>query len=402
MQVTLSIKSYPARNGDAYLIKTDGLARTAILVDGGYPATFHDHIRADLVELARQGYGLDLVVATHIDADHISGLLAFFKVNGRARAPKIIPVRRVLHNSLRSLSRAASPTQTFETADRELLDEIQRGGFPAPSGEKNQEGEISARQGSSLAVLLRSGGYLWNEGEGKTTIDGESLSRRAIGEGYLTVLGPPRVRLEKLLSAWTADIRRLGFAGLLEDNTSLDDAFEFLSAERAIGTPGHTISGQTTPLELKDCYDPDDSVPNGSSITFIFEIGSFRVLFLGDSWAEDTESALRKLGDSASPMLFDAIKISHHGSLRNTSTALLNLVDAPIYFISTNGEGHGHPDFAVLAAIVDRPGSIRELFFNYPTSASGKLKTHVSKAGAKFYIREGFVDWIKLAEQPVQ
>ena len=32
-----SIKSYPARNGDAYLIKADGSVRTAILVDGGYP-----------------------------------------------------------------------------------------------------------------------------------------------------------------------------------------------------------------------------------------------------------------------------------------------------------------------------------------------------------------------------
>jgi hypothetical protein len=216
MQVTLSIKSYPARNGDAFLIKADSSVRTAILVDGGYPATFHDHIRADLVELARQGYGLDLVVATHIDADHISGLLSFFKVNGRARAPKIIPVRRVLHNSLRSLSQVASPALTVETADRELLDEIQRGGFPAPSGDENQEGEISARQGSSLAVLLQSGGYPWNEGEGRTTIDGESLSQRTIGGGFLTVLGPPRVRLEKLLSAWTSDIRRLGFRPCLD------------------------------------------------------------------------------------------------------------------------------------------------------------------------------------------
>jgi len=397
----LSIKSYPARNGDAYLLKEDGPVRTAILVDGGYPATFHEHIRADLVELARQGYDLDLVVATHIDADHISGLLAFFKANGAAGAPKIIPVRRVFHNSLRSLCQMASPTQTVQLADQELLAEIQRGGFPAPSADINHEGEISARQGSSLAVLLQSGGYRWNEGNGQAAIDEESLSQNAIGGGNLIVLGPPHVRLEKLLSAWTDDIRQLGFSGPLDANNRLDDAFEFLSAERAADAPGHIISGRTLAMDLKDCYSPDDSVTNGSSIAFVFETEGGRVLFLGDGWSEDAETSLRKLGDSARPMLFDAIKISHHGSLRNTSPALLDLVDAPRYFISSNGEGHGHPDFAVLAAIVDRPGPNRELFFNYPTPASARLKTHVSKAGAKFFVREGFADWVPLEGQSV-
>jgi hypothetical protein len=398
----LFIKTYPARNGDAYLLKTDGPVPAAILVDGGYPATFHEHIQVDLVELAKQGYALDLVVATHIDSDHISGLLPFFNANGEARTPKIIPVRRVFHNSLRSLSQVAPAKKPLQPSDGELLDEIQRGGFPVPSGDADYEGEISARQGSSLAVLLRSGGYLWNEGEGRTMIAGGTLGLFAIGSGKLTVIGPPRVRLEKLLAAWTADIRRLGFAGPLDANDRLDDAFEFLCAEPATGAPAHVISGQTPTTELKDCYLPDDSVTNGSSIAFVFEAGGRRVLFLGDGWAEDAEAALQRLGDSGKPMLFDAIKISHHGSLRNTSPALLELIDAPRYFISSNGEGHRHPDFAVLAAIVDRTGPTRELFFNYPTPASERLKTHVSKAGVKFFIREQFADWVSLAEQSGQ
>lgn len=395
----LFIKSYPARNGDAYLLRTDGPMPIAILVDGGYPTTFHEYIRADLVALAQQGYALDLVVATHIDSDHLSGLLPFFKANGEACAPKIIPVRRAWHNSLRSMAGVGPSEKLVQRPDAELLEEIQRAGFPVPSGEANHTGEISARQGSSLAVLLRSGGYLWNEGEGRTTVDSESCLPYAVGSGRITVIGPPRARLKKLLATWTSDIRRLGFTGPLDVNDRLDDAFEFLCAEPADGTPAHVISGQAAGEELAKCYVPDESVTNGSSIAFVFEVEGRRVLFLGDGWAEDAGAALLKLGDSGRPLRFDAIKISHHGSLRNTSPGLLEVIDAPRYFISTNGEGHGHPDFAVLAAIVDRPGPTRELFFNYPTPAAERLKSHVSKSGAMFSIRDKFADWVPIAEQ---
>ena len=97
---------YPAGNGDAFLIRENATKPTAILIDGGYASTFQAYISHDLTHLAQNGYSLDLVVVTHIDADHLSGLLAFFKHNGSSRDPKIIQVRDVWHNSLRSLELA--------------------------------------------------------------------------------------------------------------------------------------------------------------------------------------------------------------------------------------------------------------------------------------------------------
>jgi len=70
----IEIKSYPAKNGDGFLVKASA-SPFAMLIDGGYAETFHRHIRCDLENLAASNYALDLVVATHIDVDHHSGLL---------------------------------------------------------------------------------------------------------------------------------------------------------------------------------------------------------------------------------------------------------------------------------------------------------------------------------------
>lgn len=87
----IEIKSYPAKNGDGFLVKASA-SRFAMLIDGGYAETFQRHIRCDLETLAANNYALDVVVATHIDVDHISGLLTFFSLNGTAEAPAIITV----------------------------------------------------------------------------------------------------------------------------------------------------------------------------------------------------------------------------------------------------------------------------------------------------------------------
>ena len=64
----LKIRIYPAGNGDAFLLRAP---ESNVLVDGGYAQTFDEHILPDLLEIARRGERLDLVIASHIDADHI-------------------------------------------------------------------------------------------------------------------------------------------------------------------------------------------------------------------------------------------------------------------------------------------------------------------------------------------
>ena len=383
----VKIKSYPAKNGDSFLVKASANP-FAMLIDGGYADTFQRHIRSDLEKLAASGYALDLVVVTHVDADHISGLLSFFSLNGSAHASSIIPVREVFHNSLRSLVAPRDGQTALRPDDLALLREIRLRGYSLPVAANNPEQEISARQGNSLAQLLRDGGYQWNTHAGATSIGGDGLVDVRFPQAKIIVLGPNKMRLEALKKWWSSEIRHLGMVGPLED---LDDVFEFLCAHEVVD-PGEQLLASSD-AALAAAYFPDNSVTNGSSISLIVEIEDRRLLFLGDSWAEDTVAALAPNG----PTIFDAIKIAHHGSLRNTSPDLLMLVDSPHFFISTNGDGHGHPDFAVLKAIVDRPAAFRRtLHFNYSTPASRRLKTYRSEAGADFVVEENQTGWVAI------
>tara|TARA_R110001583_G_C5668565_1_gene410447 strand:- start:1601 stop:2779 length:1179 start_codon:yes stop_codon:yes gene_type:complete len=386
-------------NGDAFLMKTNLSNPTAILIDGGYPSTFNDYIQPDLRTLAVQGYCLDLVVATHIDADHISGLLAFFKKNGNSNEPRIIPVKEVWHNSVRSLGPVTDIT--IKPDDAALLTEIKRRGYPQPTGSEVDPKEISARQGSSLAALLLGGNYRWNMGDGTTSINSENLSGFKIGtDTQLDVISPQPNRLEQLRVWWGKELRRLGFTGTLGANGVFDDAFEFLCAFKGLREATTTVPTQISSSKhgsLNTIYQPDTSVTNSSSIAFIANVGSSRVLFLGDAWAEDIELHLRMLENTDATMIFDAIKVSHHGSFHNTSHSLLELIDAPVYFISTDGKRHDHPDIAVLKAIVDRPCSFhRNLYFSHTTSASREMRNYRSTSGACFSIYEDATDWIDL------
>jgi hypothetical protein len=396
----IEIKALPAKNGEALLIKTHETAhRGAVLIDGGYTSTFAESIRPELEALAQSGYHLDLVVASHIDADHVSGLISFFKANGDAAAPNIIHVGEVWHNSLRSLTGLSETSGVKDRADEEILTGIRTRGFPTAADAKPSE--ISAMQGSSLAALLLGGGYRWNGGNGMQTIGGDGCPSCDLTPNLrIKRIGPLAARLDALRCWWTAEMRRRGFMGTIGSDARFDDAFEFLAAHedslRASRT--ETISlGIAGGRNLTDVHLPDDSIINGSSIAFILEHQSSRVLFLGDACPADTEAVLGALGMVGRPSIFDAIKIAHHGSMRNTSPLLLQLIDSPRYLICTNGDRHGHPDIEVLKAIVDRPSKFRRvLHFNYPTPASHFMKSYSSGSGAAFLVVEGFSDWIRV------
>lgn len=383
-----TVTMFPAGNGDAFLIEHN---RTLILIDGGYSSTFHSHILPRLRLLADCGKDLSLVVSTHIDADHISGLVQFLSLNGPANDPQVIPVRRVWHNSLRSLVLPPPNKRELSNADIELLQDICRRGYAPASAVPTEDTEISATQGSSLASLLRAGRFNWNEGDGAHPI-AAPFHLGLDDDVTITVLGPTHERLGELRDWWIRELRRLGIAGTISRRELLDDAFEFLCSHEYDPYPPLTTTlshGSSGHRELDAIYQPDNSTTNASSISLIIQAGPVRLLFLGDAHAEDSENALAETATSDSPITFDAVKLSHHGSFRNTSPSLLRLIDSATFLVSSNGERHNHPDPEVLRAVVDRPSTFsRNMHFNFSTTASRELEQHTSKSGTPFAVHE--------------
>ena len=385
---------YPALNGDAFLISSE---RTNILVDGGYAQTFDEHISHDLKDLSNKGESLDLLITTHIDADHILGVIRLLSLNGSFGSRQIVPIENIWHNSLRSLTSRSDAK--FKPSDQEILNAIRQRGHPTlASSTASSATEISARQGSTLASLIHNGGYQWNGDDGTTCISVEHTRIFNLPDGNIHVITPTESRLDELLTWWKRQLRRMGYTGSTEAGDVVDDAFEFMceyASENITSKPIVLSAGRHKKLE--EAHEPDTSITNGSSIATIIELGGVRILMLADAWAEDVVQQLQALQSNGYSMIFDAIKISHHGSLRNTSPELLQLVDAPIYIISSNGAAHGHPDIEVLTAIVDRPAPFsRTLYFNYATPASNLIRNHRSSSEAPFIVHDNATDWIEI------
>lgn len=385
------LKMYPAKNGDAFLIEVAG---QYILIDAGYAATFRDEIAPDLSQLRLAGQRLSLALCTHIDADHIGGMIEFVSSNGPRGARRIIDVDDFWHNSLRSLPSSIGPMDSRE--DQQLLEAIRRRGHPTVARQAPAANPVGARQGSSLARLLKECGYRWNGGDGTHCIQAQASPVAWSGEVEIHVIGPCFQRLQNLRNWWIRELQRLSYRGSGQISDLIEDAYEmWLSASPPPGAAriGHiaSIAGQ----QLSDVHVPDTSLTNASSITMILRGEGISMLFLGDAWPEDVVSQLEAAGRSTP--LFDVIKIAHHGSKNNSSVELLQQVDAPCFLISSDGSRHGHPDFEVLAEIVDRPAPFeRTIYFNYETPAAGQLRAYTSRSHTPFRVLISHNDWINI------
>ncbi len=71
-----------------------------MLIDGGYAKTYHKYLKKFLLNLAAEGKRLNLIVVTHIDDDHISGIRSLLQENGDSRNPKIIEIDEIWFNRL--------------------------------------------------------------------------------------------------------------------------------------------------------------------------------------------------------------------------------------------------------------------------------------------------------------
>jgi hypothetical protein len=83
------------------------------------------------------------------------------------------------------------------------------------------------------------------------------------------------------------------------------------------------------------------------------------------------------------PHLFDAVKMSHHGSRRNTNVEFAQAVQAKKWLVSTNGAVFGHPDPEAIARVIVGQTKRPTFFFNYATD---RLQDIIDAAGERFAV----------------
>jgi hypothetical protein len=330
----LRIEMLPAGHGDALLLEygnPDDPHR--ILVDGG-PATSYEQVSARIAGLGPQARRFELLVMTHVDADHVEGVLKL--LNDKA-------------------------------LDAEFGDIWFNGYRHLPKD------ELGPAQGEMLSAVIEERGLAWNASFGGGTVEVDQappLRRVELAGGLrLTLLGPGRAELVRLRRAWEREIRRAGFVP-----GSIRDALVMLEQRKQL-TPLDSYLG-APPLDVarlaSASSDLDGSVTNASSISVLAEYGERKILLTGDATPPVLTGGVRQLlqDRGLEELRLDAFKVPHHGSRNNLTSGLVRMLPSRHYLFSTDGKYFGHPDDAAVARVVVGSPAGAELVFNYRTEQS--------------------------------
>ncbi len=289
----LQLTAFDAGNGDALLVEVPESGGSWLaLIDGGVGRTFQDRV-APYLESRDKGHspnnptGLDLVVCTHIDSDHITGLLALVETAQPTGTEAAWWPSTVWHNSFEDI---VSHQSTHASRAQSLA------------------AIASVPQGERLRRRLREKGIPLNAPDGQF-IRAPRVYRS--GSVHIDVLAPDDAAIEKLRSYW----RKKG--------------------------------SKVRPLvqEVK----PDDSQTNLASVVLHVSQGGHKLLLTGDQVASSIIEGLDAggFGHLARPHHVDVMQIPHHGSRRNSSLALYKRVTARHYLVSASGKQEKpHPDVA--------------------------------------------------------
>lgn len=314
----LNIKMLEAFHGDCFLISLkDNDCVKNIIVDGGISKTYIRNLRFEIESIMKaEGQNIDMMFITHVDDDHIGGIISFFEDD---ETDKSI-VKRVMYNSALTISKSL---RTKYDPLREI------------HINKTTERKASYQQGKTLENELLKYNLLQNK-----VI--KALDKIYIGDAIITILSPRDIEVKKLNKRWEIEQSEKRKA------SSSDDDYKKSIKE----------------LLKDDKYIKDQSIVNRSSISFLLEYGIFKILMLADSRSDIITKSLNRLGyNKENKLVLDYVKLPHHGSKNNLYYDLLDIIDCKKYIISTDGSIFNHPDKITLARILKIFSDV-EFYFN--------------------------------------
>jgi beta-lactamase superfamily II metal-dependent hydrolase len=335
------ITMLPAQDGDSLLVELGPASSPfRMLIDGGRSRAV-GAIRTLLAGLPPRATPLvDVLVLTHVDADHIEGLLEVLDTdadagrlfgdvwfNGRKH---MLAAKGIVLKPSVAPAAAAAPTPRVAV--------------------------LSIGQGLEFSELIDRQKLKWNAafaGKPVMTRPDQPLPVVAIAAGAtLTVLGPPVGKLKKFEADWAK---------------AFDAAAREAEPTLRTAAPRDKVTAANLRALARELDRPDTAKPNGSSIAFAIHYKGKSALFAGDAHPDDLARALKRFAADGKRAVFSVVKASHHGSARNNTSELMTALGAERWLISTDGSRHQHPDPEGIARIVlNAPAG--ELVFNYRSS----------------------------------
>ncbi|MDP0506039.1 MAG: MBL fold metallo-hydrolase [Fusobacterium sp. JB019] len=264
---------------------------TNIFIDSGFKGTYIRGVKPEIKKISDNNGEIDIFIITHVDQDHIGGLLNFIE-NDNEKFDKI--VKEVWFNCYTN--------DTF-------LDFSEK---------------ISFSQGLKLKDYLIKNDkfndklYFFN----KKNIERNNIS--------FLILSPNREILKNFL------------LGMKKEE----------EVSKKIASKNNDYSCDIEEL-YNETFKENLTIENLSSLAFIISINNRNFLFSGDASAKIMYSSLKDLGYSKDNKLkLDYFKLPHHGSENNLSKELLEIIECYSFIISTNGDHNNNPTKMALSRIL--------------------------------------------------
>lgn len=347
------VRVIQAEFGDCFILEYGTAANPRfLLVDGGPPTTFDRHLERELESIAGAGGRLDLVMLSHVDNDHIVGLLdllARLRADEANGTPPLIATAGVWHNSF---SRTIDVNGILEPRLRAVAMQA--------AAVQTQSTVNGIGEGNGLRLAAKALSLPLNTGfvNDLVCVD-DNPQPVTFGNLTLKIVGPTRANLDELQEMWEKWLENH------EDAVASGDPFVMANSDR--------------------------SIPNLSSIMVLAEADGKRLLCTGDGRSDHLLKGLGEAGllDGNGAFHVDLLKVAHHGSDRNATRTFFRKVTADSYLISANGKD-GNPDTATLIWIVEQAkeeGREVEIVVTNDTPSTEKLREEYDPAEYGYRLR---------------
>ena len=384
----------PALAGDCFVLEFDN--KKCILIDAGYKSTYRDELKPLLFQLRKNGCEISLMVITHVDRDHIEGAIELIKDNGKAKEPKIIPIKNIWYNGFFNtlLKQECLAARLVDNVSKDMKYAIVTHIKSSIMNLSTEDSVVSARLAKTFEIECANRGYVLNcqfeDGivvrEFNSNKQKESYMK-TIDDINITILNPGPIELEK----WTKELDKylksnFGKDYKIEKSEEYSQMVENIQKlwiepyemDRNISQKGLSLKNWIGTSKLSQM----NSV-NRASIVMEIKYKNVKMLFMGDSESADWIKFSEKD--------FDIVKVSHHGTTK-PNIGFLTKINPTSLMVSTNGSTNmRHPEKDFLArAIVEYKAPC--IYFNYNLPDKQILEANQSKLGYKVFYEQRIIN----------
>jgi hypothetical protein len=347
----LRLEVIPARYGDCIWIEYgDRRHPRRVLIDGGAAGVYKRTLKPKLQGLPESGRNFELLVVTHVDYDHIRGIIELALDDGLG-----FKARDVWFNGFRHI-----PDKPPEL--------------------------LAGKHGEQLTNLLLRNGASWNQigfnGEAVVIPKSGPLPRVELGGDSplaLTLMGPTVPTLADLRDDWEKSCEDIKITPEELEEEREQGEFRLLGAGATEPAPPERPDVEQL---VRAPYVEDTSAANGSSIALLAEYGDVRILLAGDAHPSTLVAAIDRMGEDK--LRLTACKLPHHGSRGSVSADLIKRLDCDAFLFSSSGEQFKHPHPEAVARVIKYGGPEPELHFNYRSDETGIWDDRVLRDGYGF------------------